>query len=272
VRSTARLSTHPHTQPDRNASSSRASTGTDMIDPLDAVDLALKEALNVPCPPSHDHLWTAMESLSRMLRSRDAVVAAADLLADDDFNGIPQPTFSVGSPGPPPEEAELINVTAHTSASVDDMLGNPAGAAFDLLAPAPLFAAPLLNTEPAHPAVPSDVRPPANEPPAQPDEAAEEPRAVVEAKISAWAERNGQPHNLRALLASLHEVTPEHWGWQPTSLSALVDGAAALKAYQRAALVVHPDKLVNKPAAQQDRGRAIFTALKRAQVEFKRAQ
>ena len=47
--------------------------------------------------------------------------------------------------------------------------------------------------------------------------------------------------NLRALLASLHEIAPP-CQWKAMSLSELLDASAVKRAYKRALLAVHPDK------------------------------
>lgn len=135
----------------------------------------------------------------------------------------------------------------------------------DLLAPTPLLAgrsSPIVALE--------SLAPPAPAPPPRRCRASEEPPEEPPlATVEAWAEKN---QNLRALLSTLHEVTPRAWGWEPKALAALIDTKAAHEAYRRAACVVHPDKLIGdgRPQEEQERGQAIFRALRRAQGEFKR--
>lgn len=61
-------------------------------------------------------------------------------------------------------------------------------------------------------------------------------------KISEWTE--GKKGNLRALLCSLHTVIwPEAERWQRCEMHQLVSAADVKKAYRRACLAVHPDKV-----------------------------
>lgn len=249
---------------------------------LAELDRKLKEALALPTPPEQSHIWKTMtvlqDQLSLLLRDallEEEAPKAATGDDDDFFSGIPQPTFSIGSPGPPPEEADLINVGDARLPSLDDILGE-LGASVDLLAPTPLIApsraSPILQQASACPrtsactshtylATPSTVDEPE----------VEEEHADVEAKVNAWIEKN---QNLRALLSTLHQVVPCSWDWEPTALAELVDRTAVLEAYRRAAFVVHPDKLRarGRSARDQDRGQSIFTALKCAEVAFKRGR
>ena len=52
--------------------------------------------------------------------------------------------------------------------------------------------------------------------------------------------------NIRALLASLHTILWEGSGWTPPGLTDLVEPPRVKKAYMRANLVVHPDKVKQK--------------------------
>lgn len=205
---------------------------------------------------------------------------------DGDFSGVCVPTFSVGSPGPPPEappEADLIGDVGRTT-SVDELLGGLGGSAtFDLLAPSPLLpgstasrASPFVaSVDAAAPSGTGSAAAPTHVPPSAPLSGVPGEQFDEEV-IRAWAEKHG---NLRALLSTLHEVLPQgwaavsvSWGWEPVALGAVIDSEAALEAYRRAAVVVHPDKLQarGRPQPEQARGQAIFTALKKAQVAFKR--
>ena len=79
-----------------------------------ALDDALKSPTAFPT-----HTLTTMKQLKAELSElvdidvptrvdEDATAQTVTAIADDIFNGIPPPSFSVGSPGPPPEEADLI--------------------------------------------------------------------------------------------------------------------------------------------------------------------
>ncbi|CAE7331137.1 DNAJC6 [Symbiodinium sp. CCMP2592] len=99
----------------------------------------------------------------------------------------------------------------------------------------------------------ADVLPPADEtreetPPAvcspPPQQPAEEDPSEIEGRLEEW--RRGK--NLRALLASLHELSdlaPDLW--QPRALADLVDPASAKAAFRQALLTFHPDKLPEMP-------------------------
>lgn len=64
-------------------------------------------------------------------------------------------------------------------------------------------------------------------------------------KIAEWTE--GKKGNLRALLCSLHTVLwPEADRWQRCEMHQLVSAADVKKAYRKACLAVHPDKVLFK--------------------------
>jgi len=245
------------------------------------LDQALVAALLArPRDSKHTRVWELMADLklelSPLLNAATEEPAAAacgvigachtttPLAADDEdlFHGIPS---FIGSP---PEEADLIGITedadligitSNRMTSVDDLLSNSLGTSFDLFAPVLLVAtvgAP-------------DVTDATSVPP-QPFVAAEDDDEEL-AEVEVWAEKN---INLRALLSTLDEVIPKAWGWEATALSALIEDAAVLDAYRRAALAVHPDRLQarRRSATEIARGQAVFTALRRAQVAFRRTQ
>jgi len=60
----------------------------------------------------------------------------------------------------------------------------------------------------------------------------------VKARVGAWQR---EKKNLRALLASLHEIAPP-CSWQPVTLAVLLDPSAVKKSYRKALLAVHPDR------------------------------
>jgi hypothetical protein len=70
--------------------------------------------------------------------------------------------------------------------------------------------------------------------------------------------------NLRVLLASLHEVLPPGSSWEPASLGELLASTAVTKAWRKAVLVVHPDKMPDRPLLAG----AIFAALQAAWRDF----
>jgi hypothetical protein len=62
--------------------------------------------------------------------------------------------------------------------------------------------------------------------------------------IDAWLKRtNG---NIRAMLASLHEVLWNDHTWKQVNLSELINPHAVKKHFTKAQLVIHPDKVIQK--------------------------
>ena len=60
-------------------------------------------------------------------------------------------------------------------------------------------------------------------------------------KIAEWTE--GKKGNLRALLCSMHTVCWEGCKWQKCEMHMLVSAGDVKKAYRKACLAVHPDKV-----------------------------
>jgi len=56
-----------------------------------------------------------------------------------------------------------------------------------------------------------------------------------------WTE--GKTHNIRALLCSMHMVLWEDAKWNKVEMAHLVTPADVKKAYRKACLAVHPDKV-----------------------------
>lgn len=54
---------------------------------------------------------------------------------------------------------------------------------------------------------------------------------------------DGKKNNIRALLCSMHTVLWENAKWQRCEMSTMVTPAEVKKAYRRACLAVHPDKV-----------------------------
>eukprot|EP00026_Physarum_polycephalum_P003421 Phypoly_transcript_03432.p1 GENE.Phypoly_transcript_03432~~Phypoly_transcript_03432.p1 ORF type:complete len:688 (+),score=155.49 Phypoly_transcript_03432:186-2249(+) len=141
---------------------------------------------------------------------------------------------------------------------------------FDLFGPSPT-AKPTTPTP-----TPTQQRPQANfggAPPAaqnkQDGQTRDELNPAVTNRINNWASRGGRASNLRALLSTLHEVIWVDSGWDALSLADLVTTAQVKKAYHRANLIVHPDKVQNGTTEHQLIAQRIFEALRVSYETFK---
>ncbi|CDP07551.1 unnamed protein product [Coffea canephora] len=88
------------------------------------------------------------------------------------------------------------------------------------------------------------------------------------AKIQQWS--SGRKGNIRSLLSTLQLVLWPESGWKPVPLVDLIDGSAVKRAYQRALLCLHPDKLQQKGAASHQRfiAEQVFDILQEAWSHF----
>lgn len=83
---------------------------------------------------------------------------------------------------------------------------------------------------------------------------------IVKARVQAWQR---EKKNLRALLASLHEIAPP-CSWQPMTLAQLLDPSAVKKGYRKALLAVHPDKQKDTDIEAKVLAQHVFDALRDA--------
>ncbi|KAM0044104.1 putative Chaperone J-domain superfamily [Helianthus debilis subsp. tardiflorus] len=92
--------------------------------------------------------------------------------------------------------------------------------------------------------------------------------ATLEGDIKRWAV--GKEGNLRALLSSLQHILWAGSGWQPISLTDLITSTAVKKAYFKATLCVHPDKVQQKGASVQQKyiAEKVFDLLKESWNKF----
>lgn len=92
--------------------------------------------------------------------------------------------------------------------------------------------------------------------------------ATLDGDIKRWAV--GKEGNLRALLSSLQHVLWSGSGWQPISLTDLITSTAVKKAYYKATLCIHPDKVQQKGATVQHKyiAEKVFDLLKEAWNKF----
>lgn len=91
---------------------------------------------------------------------------------------------------------------------------------------------------------------------------------TLDIEIKRWAA--GKEGNLRALLSTLQYVLWPECGWQPVSLTDLIVGASVKKAYRKATLCIHPDKVQQKGATLQQKyvSEKVFDLLKEAWNKF----
>ncbi|KAL7117341.1 hypothetical protein ACP275_03G066100 [Erythranthe tilingii] len=90
----------------------------------------------------------------------------------------------------------------------------------------------------------------------------------LNADIKRWAA--GKEGNLRALLSTLQYILGPDSSWQPISLTEIITTAAVKKAYRKATLYVHPDKLQQRGATIQQKYicEKVFDLLKAAWSRF----
>ncbi|KAM7521145.1 hypothetical protein LguiB_020107 [Lonicera macranthoides] len=90
----------------------------------------------------------------------------------------------------------------------------------------------------------------------------------LNADIKRWS--SGKEGNLRALLSTLQYILGPGSGWQPVSLTDIVTNTAVKKAYRKATLYVHPDKLQQRGASIQQKYicEKVFDLLKAAWNKF----
>ncbi|CAK9176385.1 unnamed protein product [Ilex paraguariensis] len=91
---------------------------------------------------------------------------------------------------------------------------------------------------------------------------------ALDADVKRWS--NGKEGNLRALLSTLQYILGPDSGWQPISLTDLITTIAVKKAYRKATLYVHPDKLQQRGASIQQKYTCekVFDLLKAAWNRF----
>ncbi|KAI4321604.1 hypothetical protein MLD38_034968 [Melastoma candidum] len=91
---------------------------------------------------------------------------------------------------------------------------------------------------------------------------------TLDPEIKRWS--SGKQGNLRALLSTLQYILGPDSGWQPVTLTEIVTNAAVRKAYKKATLYVHPDKLQQRGASLQQKYicEKVFDLLKDAWNKF----
>ncbi|KAL6222383.1 hypothetical protein ACLB2K_005775 [Fragaria x ananassa] len=91
---------------------------------------------------------------------------------------------------------------------------------------------------------------------------------TLDADVKRWS--SGKEGNLRALLSTLQYILGSDSGWQPIPLTEVITAAAVKKAYRKATLCVHPDKLQQRGASihQKYTCEKVFDLLKEAWNKF----
>ncbi|CAN6336707.1 unnamed protein product [Urochloa humidicola] len=90
----------------------------------------------------------------------------------------------------------------------------------------------------------------------------------LDPEIKRWS--NGKEGNLRALLSTLQYILGADSGWQPVPLTDLITAVNVKKAYRKATLCVHPDKLQQRGATIRQKYicEKVFDLLKDAWNKF----
>ncbi|KAM0937706.1 putative Chaperone J-domain superfamily [Dioscorea sansibarensis] len=86
---------------------------------------------------------------------------------------------------------------------------------------------------------------------------------IADTKIREWSK--GKEGNIRSLLSTLQYVLWRESGWKPVPLVDIIEGNAVKRAYQKALLCLHPDKLQQKCAAAHQKyiAEKVFDILQR---------
>lgn len=91
---------------------------------------------------------------------------------------------------------------------------------------------------------------------------------IYQNKIRQWSK--GKEGNIRALLSTLQYVLWPNSGWKPVPLVDIIEANAVKRAYQKALLCLHPDKLQQKGAAAHEKfvAEKVFDVLQEAWDQF----
>ncbi|OAY29190.1 auxilin-related protein 2 isoform X2 [Manihot esculenta] len=74
---------------------------------------------------------------------------------------------------------------------------------------------------------------------------------LLDEDVRLWSA--GKETNIRLLLSTLHHILWPNSGWSATSLTSLIESSHVKKAYQKARLCLHPDKLQQRGATLQQK-------------------
>ncbi|CAO2817818.1 unnamed protein product [Amaranthus hypochondriacus] len=89
-----------------------------------------------------------------------------------------------------------------------------------------------------------------------------------ERKVKQWSK--GKEENIRALLSTMQYILWANSGWKAIPLAEIIEANAVKKAYQRALLCLHPDKLQQKGATPYQKfiAQKLFDLLQEAWEQF----
>ncbi|XP_022146494.1 uncharacterized protein LOC111015698 isoform X2 [Momordica charantia] len=90
----------------------------------------------------------------------------------------------------------------------------------------------------------------------------------IDEDIKLWS--SGKETNIRLLLSTLHHILWPRSGWHVTPLTTIMEGSQVKKAYQKARLCLHPDKLQQRGATDMQKyvAEKAFTILQEAWTAF----
>ncbi|KAJ6808277.1 J domain-containing protein required for chloroplast accumulation response 1-like isoform X1 [Iris pallida] len=90
----------------------------------------------------------------------------------------------------------------------------------------------------------------------------------IDAKIREWSK--GKEGNIRSLFSTLQYILWPESGWKQVPLVDIIEGASVKRAYQKALLCLHPDKLQQKGASAHQKYTAekVFDILQEAWIHF----
>ncbi|GFQ07744.1 j domain-containing protein required for chloroplast accumulation response 1 [Phtheirospermum japonicum] len=91
---------------------------------------------------------------------------------------------------------------------------------------------------------------------------------ILNEKIRLWS--TGKEADIRLLLSSLHHILWDNSGWVPIPLMNIIESSQVKKAYQKAQLCLHPDKLQQRGATVMQKyiAEKVFSALQDAWAAF----
>ncbi|KAM7271269.1 hypothetical protein ACFE04_030483 [Oxalis oulophora] len=91
---------------------------------------------------------------------------------------------------------------------------------------------------------------------------------MLDEDIRLWS--SNKENNIRSLLSTLHHVLWPNSGWYPVPLTDLIESSQVKKAYQKARLCLHPDKLQQRGATAPQKyvSEKAFTILQEAWARF----